>query len=163
MQGNTISPLIFWLAFNLLIELGKNLPSCGFSMRLPIPDSSGCPSAVTAIYVEWNEYSYHISEILDLYTIRCERTRKGHKTFSRGSKVMHLYGFTSVKVTNQCQVLYLSRHHCTPMTRICSLPFLLKHSSTGISWMCRALHTNSFYLECLAAIVLLMFIQAKTK
>jgi len=56
-QGDTLSPLIFLLAFNPLIELCNTLSSCGFSLKLPVPDSSGLPPVNTAIYVEWNEAS----------------------------------------------------------------------------------------------------------
>ena len=56
-QGDTLSPLIFLLAFNPLIELCNSLPSCGFSLKLAIPDSSGLPPVDIAIYVEWNEAS----------------------------------------------------------------------------------------------------------
>ena len=42
-QGDTLSPLIFLLAFNPLIELCNNLPSGGFSLKLPVPNSSGLP------------------------------------------------------------------------------------------------------------------------
>ena len=56
-QGDTLSPLIILLAFNLLIELCNNLPSCGFSLKLPVPHSSGLPTIDTAIYIKWNEAS----------------------------------------------------------------------------------------------------------
>ena len=107
LQGDTLSPLIFLLAFNPLIELCNRLPSCGFNLRLPVPNSSGLPPTNTAIYVEWNEdpsdepsgwyyavvkeylpngqarieYTDHASETLDLHSVRWEHTRKGTKAF----------------------------------------------------------------------------------
>ena len=106
-QGDTLSPLIFLLAFNPLIELCNTLSSCGFSLKLPVPDSSGLPPVNTAIYVEWNEassdepagwyyavvkgylpdgqakieYADHASETLDLKAIRWVHTRKGQKAY----------------------------------------------------------------------------------
>ena len=56
-QGDTLSPLIFLVAFNLLIELCNKLPSCGFCLKLSVPNSSGLPPISSAIYVEWNESS----------------------------------------------------------------------------------------------------------
>ena len=95
------------LAFNPLIELCNNLPSGGFSLKLPLPNSSGLPPINTAIYVEWNEvpsdepagwyyavvkeylkngqakieYADHVFETLDLNAVRWVHTRKGQKAF----------------------------------------------------------------------------------
>ena len=52
---DTLSPLIFLVAFNPLIEVCNNLSTCGFSLRLPIPNSSGLPPVDSAIYVKWDE------------------------------------------------------------------------------------------------------------
>ena len=104
-QGDTLSPLIFLLTFNPLIELCNRLPSCGFNLRLPVPNLSGLPPTNTAIHVKWNEdpsdepsgwyyavvkeylpngqarieYADHASETLDLHSVRWEHTRKGKK------------------------------------------------------------------------------------
>ena len=40
-QGDTLSPLIFLAVFNTLIQLCNSLSTCGFSLRLPVPNSSG--------------------------------------------------------------------------------------------------------------------------
>ena len=105
-QSNTLLPLIL-LAFNPRIKLCKNLSSCGFSLKLLVPDSSGIPPTNTAIYVEWNEassnepsgwyyavvkqylpngqarmeYADHAFETVDLHYISWEHTRKGQKSF----------------------------------------------------------------------------------
>ena len=34
-QGDTLSPLIFLVAFNPIIQLAESLPTCGFQLRLP--------------------------------------------------------------------------------------------------------------------------------
>ena len=56
-QGDTLSPLIFLLVFNPLVELCNSLSSYGFSLKLLIPDLSSLPPTNTAICVEWNEAS----------------------------------------------------------------------------------------------------------
>ena len=42
-QGDTLSPLIFLAAFNSLIETCNKLPTCGFNMKLYVPNSTGLP------------------------------------------------------------------------------------------------------------------------
>ena len=111
-QGDTLSPLIFLVAFNLLIELCNKLPSCGFCLKLPVPNSSGLPPISSAIYVEWNEsssdeppgwyyvvvreylpdghakieYSDQATEVLNLHSVRWDNTRKGQKSYLPLSK-----------------------------------------------------------------------------
>lgn len=34
-QGDSLSPLIFLVAFNPIIQLAESLPTCGFQLRLP--------------------------------------------------------------------------------------------------------------------------------
>ena len=54
-QGDTLSPLIFLVAFNPLIQVCNSLSTCGFSLSLPIAGSSGFPPVNSAIYVLWDE------------------------------------------------------------------------------------------------------------
>ena len=54
-QGDTLSPLIFLVVFNLLIQVCNRLSTCGFSLRLLVPNSSGLPPVNSAIYVLWDE------------------------------------------------------------------------------------------------------------
>ena len=54
-QGDTLSPLIFLVAFNPLIQVCNSLSTHGFSLRLPVPNSSGLPPVNSAIYVLWDE------------------------------------------------------------------------------------------------------------
>ena len=110
-QGDTLSPLIFLVAFNPLIELGNKLPSCGFCLKLSVTNSSGLPP-ISSIYVEWNEsssneppgwyyavvreylpdglakieYPDQATEVLNLHSVRWEHTRKGQKTYLLLSK-----------------------------------------------------------------------------
>lgn len=51
-QGDTLITPYLSVAFNPLIELCNTLLSCGFSLKLPVPDLSGLPSVNTAIYIE---------------------------------------------------------------------------------------------------------------
>lgn len=46
-QGDTLSPLIFLVAFNPIIQLAESLPTCGFQLSLPtgtpeIPQGTKC-------------------------------------------------------------------------------------------------------------------------
>ena len=52
-----MSPIIFLLAFNPVIQLAKNFQCPGFICRLPIANSVNLPCSGSTIYVEWNEPS----------------------------------------------------------------------------------------------------------
>ena len=52
-QGDTLSPLIFLLTFNPLIEVCHSLSCCGFSLKLPVPNSSGIPP-VQSLFIGMN-------------------------------------------------------------------------------------------------------------
>jgi len=38
-QGDTLSPVIFLTVFNPLVEFSNHLPTCGFSLKVPVPNS----------------------------------------------------------------------------------------------------------------------------
>ena len=54
-QKDTLSPLIFLVAFNPLIEFCNKLPSCGFCLKLPVPNSSGLHPISFACNLCWME------------------------------------------------------------------------------------------------------------
>ena len=56
-QGDTLSPMIFLIAFNPIVELANMDKASGFSFRYPVPSSAGLPPVNAHIYVEWNEPS----------------------------------------------------------------------------------------------------------
>ena len=56
-QGDTLSPLIFLTVFNAVVELSNYFPTCGFSLKVPVPNSAGLPPVNSAIYVHWDESS----------------------------------------------------------------------------------------------------------
>ena len=106
-QGDTLSPLIFLVAFNPLIQVYDNLSTCSFSLRLPVANSSGLPPVNSTIYVLWNEpqsdeppgwyyavvseyhsdgevtieYADKATERLNLNVVEWKHTRKGQRPF----------------------------------------------------------------------------------
>lgn len=54
-QGDTLSPMIFLIAFNLVVQFANKEKASGFSLRYPVPSSAGLPPVNAHIYVEWNE------------------------------------------------------------------------------------------------------------
>ena len=106
-QGDTLSPAIFLTVFNPLVELTNRLPTCGFSLKVPVPNSTGLPPVNTAIYIYWDEslseepagwyyatVKAHLSdgsstieyvdkamETVNLHSVRWEPTRKGQKAY----------------------------------------------------------------------------------
>ena len=56
-QGDTLSPLIFLIAFNPIIELANTSKSSGFSLKYPVPSSCGLPPVDAHIYLKWDEPS----------------------------------------------------------------------------------------------------------
>ena len=111
-QGDALSPLIFLLAFNPLIEVCNSLSYCGLSLKLLIPNSSDLPPVNSAVYVYWDEpYSdeppewYHAlvkeyhpdgkvtieyadkaTEKLNLHSAKWELTRKSQPAFIQSSR-----------------------------------------------------------------------------
>lgn len=53
--GDNLSPVIFLTVFNSLVELSKHLLTCGFSLKVPVPNSTGFALVNSAIYVYWDE------------------------------------------------------------------------------------------------------------
>ena len=51
-QGDTMSPIIFLLTFNPIIQFATRLQCPGFFFRIPIPDSETLPESGSSIYVE---------------------------------------------------------------------------------------------------------------
>ena len=54
-QGDTLSPIIFLLAFNPIIRLIDVIQSGGFCFKNPIPNSLDLPDPGAHIYVKWEE------------------------------------------------------------------------------------------------------------
>ena len=54
-QGDTLSPIIFLLAFTPIINFASSLPSMEFSFKIPLPDSKSLPDPDSPIYISWNE------------------------------------------------------------------------------------------------------------
>ena len=136
-QGDTLSPLIFLLAFNPLIELCKSLSSCGFQLLLPVPNSNGLPPINSAIYIQWDEassneapgwyyavvkeyfedgkarieYADLATEILDLHSIPYELTRKGQKPYLPFSKPPSKFPLTKIREESSKSKLCSSNPH----------------------------------------------------
>ena len=55
-QGDTLSPLIFLVAFNPIIKVVQSLPSSGFRLLLPPPSNSrDLPEVNSFVYTLWDE------------------------------------------------------------------------------------------------------------
>ena len=54
-QGDTLSPVIFLLAFSPIIHLAETWEYAGFFNQIPVPNSEGLPSIGQSIYVLWDE------------------------------------------------------------------------------------------------------------
>ena len=54
-QGDTMSPIIFLLTFNPIIQLVRRLECPGFFFKIPIPNSENLPSEGSTIYITWDE------------------------------------------------------------------------------------------------------------
>ena len=106
-QGDTLSPVIFLLAFNSIIQLCKSLPTCGFHMTLQVPNSKDLPAVNSGVYIlsdEINseeapgwyyatkkqffpdgkaqvEYRNLSTETLDLCSTQWKLTRKGQRPY----------------------------------------------------------------------------------
>ncbi len=105
-QGDTLSPVIFLFSFNPVIELANRLSTSGFSLRIPIPNSTGLPPLNSAIYVFWDEisdeprswyyalvkehlsdgtsiieYSNNATETINLHSVKWKLTTKAQKPY----------------------------------------------------------------------------------
>ena len=54
-QGDTLSPLIFLIAFNPIIQLAQSLSTCGFRLKVSDPTSHKLPEVNSHLYVQWDE------------------------------------------------------------------------------------------------------------
>ena len=54
-QGDTMSPIIFLIAFNPVLKLAQSLDCPGFAFRIPITDSEDFPDCDSNILVLWDE------------------------------------------------------------------------------------------------------------
>ena len=54
-QGDTLSSVLFLLAFNPIVRVANSLSTLGCSLKLPIPNSAGLPPLGSHLYVEWSE------------------------------------------------------------------------------------------------------------
>ena len=55
-QGDTMSPIMFLLAFNPFLQLATELNhGYGYTIQLPLPNSEGLPPIDSSIYVKWTE------------------------------------------------------------------------------------------------------------
>ena len=84
-QGDTLSPLIFLIAFNPVIQLAQSLTTCGFRLKLPsnLPEM---PTVNSYIYALWDEPNsdepsgWYFAKVVSLDTDGsiCLRYRKGN-------------------------------------------------------------------------------------
>ena len=51
-QGGTLSPLIFLITFNPIIQLAQSLSTCGFRLKLSDPTTQGSPKVNSHLYVQ---------------------------------------------------------------------------------------------------------------
>ena len=133
-QGDTLSPLIFLAAFNPLIETCNKLPTCGFNMKLYVPNSTGLPPQNSAIYIERNEetsdeppgwyyatvkeyfangqalveYTDSSTELIDLQSIQWMFTRKGQKPFLPMDKYPPKFPLKRIREESNKPKTYLS-------------------------------------------------------
>jgi len=56
-QGDTLSPLIFLIAFNSIIQLAQSLSTLGFRLRLLDSNQRELPKENSYLYVLWDEES----------------------------------------------------------------------------------------------------------
>ena len=54
-QGDTLSPLIFLITFNPIIQLAQSLSTCGFRFKLSDPTIQELPKVNSYLYVQWDE------------------------------------------------------------------------------------------------------------
>ena len=54
-QGDTLSPIVFLLAFTPIIKYAQSLLSKGFFFKIPLTDSENLPDPQVPIYIYWNE------------------------------------------------------------------------------------------------------------
>ena len=72
-QGDTLSPLLFLLAFQPVIQLAESLETEGFQLRLFAPDSEGLPPPDAHVYVLWDEedsdepQGWYLCRVLEYY------------------------------------------------------------------------------------------------
>ena len=86
-QGDTLSPLIFLIAFNPIIQLAQSLNTCGFHLRLPstLPEM---PKNNSYIYALWDEpnsnepMGWYLAKVISIESGRsiCLKYRKGSLT-----------------------------------------------------------------------------------
>lgn len=99
-QGDTMSPIMFLLAFNPVICMAKKLQCPGFFFRIPIENSESLPDSNSHLYVEWDEscsdeapgwykckvshyliYTDGSTEEINLKDIPCRCARKSSKKY----------------------------------------------------------------------------------
>lgn len=123
-QGDTLSPIIFLLAFNPIIQLANSLQCPGFVFRIPLTGSDDLPPSDSSIYVEWNELSsnedpgwykcrvssydssgnalllYHdqLTEIVDLNTTSWRYAKRSAKKFLPSSSPPPMYRPSGISV-----------------------------------------------------------------
>ena len=72
-RGETLSLLLHvyspWPLTQLLIKLCNLLPSTGFRLNVPIPESAGLPPIGVVIYLEWNVPDHKDSQGWHLTTV----------------------------------------------------------------------------------------------
>jgi len=55
-QGDSLSPMVFLLIFNPLLQLAVSLNDpCGYRFQLPVPNSDSLPPVGSFIYIQWSE------------------------------------------------------------------------------------------------------------
>ena len=72
-QGDTLSPLLFLIAFQPILHLAASLEMEGYQLLLPIPESEGLPPPDSYIYILWDEVSsdepqgWYLCQVMEYY------------------------------------------------------------------------------------------------
>ena len=136
-QGDTLSPLLFLIAFQPVIKLAGTLEPDGYRLQLAIPESEGLPPPDSFIYVEWDveesdepkgwylcrvmeyftnglarlEYQCNLAtEVLDLKSVQWHLTRKSCCKFLSLSKTPPV--FTLKKVREEARKTKMTTSTC---------------------------------------------------
>ena len=139
-QGDTLSPLLFLIAFQPVIKLAGTLEPDGYRLQLAIPESEGLPPPDSFIYVEWDveesdepkgwylcrvmeyftnslarlEYQCNLAtEVLDLKSVQWHLTRKSCCKFLPPSKTPPVFPLKKVREEARKTKMTTSTSHKT--------------------------------------------------
>ena len=92
-QGDTLSPLLFLVAFQPIICLANSLETEGYQLQLQIPESEGLPPPDAYVYILWDEESsdepqgWYLCQILEYY---CNGLTKVKYLDSSATEILNL-------------------------------------------------------------------------